>query len=243
MITVCIATYNGEKYIFEQLTSILSQISENDEVIISDDGSTDKTIEIISSINDNRIRIFHHQKEHLFKYKLVRNMNYASQNFEHALLQCKGDFIFLADQDDIWKQNKVSTCLKQLETHDLVYHNYSEINDHGEIIKQFHFDNEIPVKSTLVSNYFRLPFAGCCMAFKSNVLKYILPFPHRTITHDQWIGLSVYKKGKLKYIQEPLINRRFHSSNSSMYNRNENILTKLRYTYLVYSSNLTVIVK
>ncbi len=243
MISVCIATYNGEKYIYEQLTSILSQISENDEVIISDDGSTDRTIQIIRSINDNRIRVFYHQKEHFYKYTLIRNMNYASQNFEHALQQCRGDFIFLADQDDIWGQDKVSTCMQQLETCDLIYHNYSEINECGEIIKQFHFENEIPIKSTLLSNYFRLPFAGCCMAFKSDVLNYIMPFPKRTITHDQWIGLSVFKNGKLKYIKEPLIKRRFHSSNSSMYNKNENILTKLRYKYLIYSSNLSVLVK
>ena len=108
MNSICIATYNGEKYIKEQLTSILSQIDIDDEVIISDDGSTDKTIEIINDINDSRIKLIKGG---------FRNFTF---NFENAIRQAQGEYIFLADQDDVWLPNKYSTTLKTLQLYDLV---------------------------------------------------------------------------------------------------------------------------
>ncbi|MCD8291094.1 MAG: glycosyltransferase, partial [Prevotella sp.] len=95
-VSVCIATYNGEKYIEEQIRSILSQLSDNDEVIISDDGSHDQTLSLIQSIGDKRIKIFQNEGRHGFKY-----------NFENTLKKVQGDYIFLCDQDDVWLPNKV----------------------------------------------------------------------------------------------------------------------------------------
>ena len=96
MISVCIATYNGEKYIKQQLLSILKQIKVNDEIIISDDHSTDKTFNIIKSFNDTRIKFFLNNKGKGY-----------TRNFENALEKAHGDIIFLSDQDDIWIDNKV----------------------------------------------------------------------------------------------------------------------------------------
>ena len=96
-ISVCIATYNGEKYIIKQLESILPQLREADEIVISDDSSSDRTIALIEQLNDPRIRILKDQK--------FRNPIY---NFENAMLNAKGDFIFLSDQDDIWMPEKVA---------------------------------------------------------------------------------------------------------------------------------------
>ena len=109
MITVCIATFNGEKYIREQLNSILFQLSLQDEVIVSDDGSTDNTISIIKSFNDNRIKIIDGVHRHS-----------PTLNFEKALKEAKGDYIFLADQDDVWKDDKVKICLKWLQHYDCI---------------------------------------------------------------------------------------------------------------------------
>ena len=94
MISVCIATYNGEKYIKEQLLSILPQLGKKDEVIISDDHSTDNTLDIVKGLNDNRIKIVMNNRE----------KGYTS-NFENALSYAIGDYIFLSDQDDIWMSN------------------------------------------------------------------------------------------------------------------------------------------
>ena len=109
MITVCIATFNGEKYIREQLNSILFQLSLQDEVIVSDDGSTDNTISIIKSFNDKRIKIIDGVHRHS-----------PTLNFENALKEAKGDYIFLADQDDVWKDDKVKICLKWLQHYDCI---------------------------------------------------------------------------------------------------------------------------
>ena len=88
MISVCIATYNGEKYLAEQLDSILLQVSEEDELIISDDGSTDGTIDIIMSYHDNRVKVLHHISSPGSSF--VK----ATRNFENALLHAHGDYIF-----------------------------------------------------------------------------------------------------------------------------------------------------
>lgn len=109
MISVCIATYNGEKYIKEQLLSILPQLGKKDEVIISDDHSTDNTLDIVKGLNDNRIKIVMNNRE----------KGYTS-NFENALSYAIGDYIFLSDQDDIWMSNKVDYCIAELKEYDLV---------------------------------------------------------------------------------------------------------------------------
>ena len=112
MVSVCIATYNGVNYIREQLVSILCQLSSHDEIIISDDGSTDNTIDVLESIRDLRIKIIYNKGRHG-----------VVPNFENALRNSTGDFIFFADQDDIWDEHKVARCMTALKDADLVVHN------------------------------------------------------------------------------------------------------------------------
>ena len=102
MISVCMATYNGENFIKEQIDSILPQLSDDDEIVISDDGSTDKTVDIIENYGDSRIK--------LLKYNSFRSTIY---NLENALKDSKGDVIFLCDQDDKWNEDKVNICLER----------------------------------------------------------------------------------------------------------------------------------
>jgi glycosyltransferase involved in cell wall biosynthesis len=128
MNSICIATYNGEKYIHQQLTSILSQINIDDEVIISDDDSTDNTIEIIKSLNDKRIKIIHGGFHH-FKW-----------NFANALQHSKGEYIFLSDQDDIWIEGKYQACLNKLQKVDLICHNSSVVDENLNTIIPSFFD-------------------------------------------------------------------------------------------------------
>ena len=116
MNTVCVATYNGEAYIEQQLRSILAQIAPDDEVIVSDDGSTDKTLKIVDFIGEKRIRI-RHSKAHSFR-----------DNFAEMLQEAKGDIIFLSDQDDVWLPGKYERCIEELKTADLVCTN-SQMTD------------------------------------------------------------------------------------------------------------------
>ena len=84
-ISVCIPTYNGEKYIGEQLESILKQLDMQDEVIISDDNSTDHTLEVVRRLNDNRIRIYNHSKEHNPYRSAYKNIYYVYKNVENLV--------------------------------------------------------------------------------------------------------------------------------------------------------------
>lgn len=202
-ISVCMATYNGEKYIKEQLDSILSQIGENDKLIISDDSSTDNTVQIIKSFKDNRIKIFENQK---FKSPIF--------NFENALNNATGDIIVLSDQDDIWKANKIETIKKYMHNYDLVLSDADIIDEKGNILhKSFYKLNGS--KNGFIKNIVKNSYLGCTMAFNKKILDKSLPFPKDLPMHDWWIGLISEMYGKTYFIEDKLINYRRHGNNAS----------------------------
>lgn len=117
LVSVCMATYNGGKYIRQQVDSILSQeFKENQgvelELVVSDDGSTDDTIQILQSYGDDRIKIYHH-REHR-KHKYMNATRQCKCNFENAMRNANGEYIFLSDQDDMWYPCKVDKQLTVL---------------------------------------------------------------------------------------------------------------------------------
>lgn len=118
MISVCMATHNGEKYISEQIDSILVQLSKEDEIVISDDGSTDNTLSIIEAYQDHRLKVHRFQQPEKSSHPHL----YVTKNFENAIRQAKGDFIFLSDQDDCWMKDKVLKCMEYLKDNILVVH-------------------------------------------------------------------------------------------------------------------------
>jgi len=203
MISVCIPTFNGEKYIKEQLESILCQLSELDEVIISDDSSTDKTLAIIEKFKDNKIKVLSKNK---FKSPIF--------NLENALKHAKGDFIFLSDQDDIWMPDKVKKFKSELLHNDLCVSDCMIIDAFGNIIEKSFFETQ---KSDygFWKNLIKNTYIGCCMAFRKDILTYILPFPSNIPMHDSWIGLNVELRGKVLFMNERLVMYRRHSLNVS----------------------------
>lgn len=203
MISVCIATYNGEKYFKQQLESILSQLSQDDEVIISDDGSKDKTIAIIEEFNDPRIHVFVNEGKH----------GYVG-NFENALLKAKGDYIFLSDQDDVWLPNKVSTVLTCLKEADLVVHNAELIDGEGVSMGKDYFSS-MHTGISFWSNFLRPRYLGCCMAFNRKVYNIALPFPNYWRAHDYWIGCIGSLLYNCIFIDTCLIQYRRHGNNFS----------------------------
>lgn len=201
MISVCMATYNGERYIKEQLSSILPQLGAKDEIIISDDGSSDNTLETITSFNDNRIKLFRNS----FKNVIL--------NFEFALGQANGDVIFLSDQDDIWYPNKVKDSLKLLHKSDLIFTNLNvftiEISE-GKLM----YDPQKNYQG-IHRNFIKNHCVGATMAFKSKVLKYAMPFPKNIEMHDIWLFFISSFYGKTFYYNKPLIYYRRHGLNVS----------------------------
>lgn len=202
MISVCLATFNGEKYIREQLDSILLQLDQNDEVLISDDGSTDQTINILESYNDSRITIY------------KNNFKNVVKNFEFVINKSNGDYIFLSDQDDIWEQSKVKEYLhvfsNELEI-TLVISNLQLIDKDGNAINREFY--KINFTDKLFNNIIQNNFIGCSMAFRKEVKNFILPFPQGLAMHDWWIGICCIFFGKVHFISKKLINYRRHDNN------------------------------
>lgn len=145
MISVCIATYNGERFIREQISSIINQLGNEDEIIISDNGSTDSTIDIIKEIDDKRIKLIKGPKK-----------KSPTSNFENALMHAKGEYIFLSDQDDVWKDNKISICMQYLKHYDCVISDAEMVDENLNIIEKsyykVHNTKQSRIYNTLIKN-------------------------------------------------------------------------------------------
>ena len=216
MISVCLATFNGEKYIKDQVKSILLQLNEEDELIISDDSSTDDTIKILRSFEDSRIKIYNNTKLVDFSNKQQKSFFMASANFINALNHAKGNVIFLSDQDDIWYQNKVEVCMNILTYSDLVLSNLTIMDSNENIIIEKYFEKNPLETCSFITLLRTLPFRGCCLAFNNKVLDAATPFPKYTFLHDNWIGLSAKLYNlKISYTDVPLIKYRRHRDNVS----------------------------
>ena len=218
MVSVCIATYNGEQFIRCQLDSVLREISPEDEVVISDDSSTDKTVEIIRSYQDSRIRLFDHQEFHSPIF-----------NFENAVKQAKGDIIFLADQDDKWLPGRVAKAMEMhANGYNLVLCN--RINIYKDRTEVHHTVN--PIKNTW-STLWKSPFVGCMTSFDRKVVDLVIPFPKTIAMHDLWIGLLAQRNLKCGYIDEPLVEYKRHEE-SYIAKHHFSTYAKLKYRWRMY---------
>ena len=130
MISVCMATYNGQKYIKEQIDSILCQLGHADELVISDDHSTDLTPDIIKSYDDKRIKFFYNELK-----------KGVTHNFENALLKSKGDILFLADQDDVWLPGKLEKMVDFMQQggYDVVECNCALVDENLNVTKEKYY--------------------------------------------------------------------------------------------------------
>lgn len=198
------ATYNGEKYLREQVGSILTQLGENDELVVSDDGSTDSTIDILKSYNDPRIKIFINTGRHG-----------VNSNFENALRHADGDYIFLSDQDDVWLPNKVDICIKALQDCDCIVHDCLVTDKDLNVTSQSFFKERNSGRGYW-KNIYKNTYLGCCMAFKREILNKCLPIPNiKSFYHDDWIGSIADLKYKLRFTLFQGILFRRHESNTS----------------------------
>lgn len=203
-ISVALAAYKGEQYIAEQLDSIIKQLGQDDEIIISDDYPQGETRGIVQKYANQDKRI---------KYIEGEGKGVVT-NFENALKACTGDVIFLCDQDDVWLPDKVSLVMSEIEGGaDLVLHDASVTDGKLNITEPSFFairKSNIDYKSNLIKN----TFVGCCMAFTRQVMLDTLPFPEELPMHDWWIALAAIKKGyKAVLLEKPLILWRRHGGN------------------------------
>lgn len=211
MISVCLAAHNGGEYLKEQIDSILSQLKVNDELIISDDGSTDSSLEIIRSFNDKRIKLFIQNSP-----RGLLSHEYATLNFENALLHATGDYIFLSDQDDVWCEKKVQVMMQYLNIYDYVVSDAFVTDKYLNIISETRFTKEEKVFfNKYLAVILSTPYQGSCAAFRRCVLDKALPFPKGIQSHDRWIGNVAAFYFKYIIIPEKLIYYRRHEGTTS----------------------------
>lgn len=203
MISVCMVTYNGEKYIHAQIDSILKQLNCDDNLIISDDGSGDGTLDIIKSFCDSRISMIGNPGPHG-----------VLLNIENALRFAQGDYIFLADQDDIWLPGRIEQMTSALDDFDLVVSDAMVTDQDLSVVNQslFHLLDSGP---GVIKNLVKNTFVGCCMAFRRTVLETALPFPQDTPMHDWWIGMIGELNFSTCFLRQPLLYYRRHDANLS----------------------------
>ena len=207
-ISVAMTTYNGEAFLREQLASILPQLTGKDELIISDDGSHDRTLEIINEFAAGEVPISLFAGPHAG----------IKANVECALRHCRGEYIFLADQDDIWAPDKVKEILLcfQKQKASLVIHDatvFTENKDRPDMASFFAFRHSGP---GVLKNLWKNSYIGCCMAFRRELLFRALPIPATIEMHDQWLGIIndfYYKKSY--FYDKPLLCYRRHETNNS----------------------------
>jgi glycosyltransferase involved in cell wall biosynthesis len=217
------ATKNGGKYLREQLDSILLQLGKSDEIIISDDASVDDTLEILRSYNDPRIHI-------------IQNSGSVgvTRNFERSLTQCRGDYIFLADQDDVWLPNKIKKTLEHLQSATLVVSDCL-IVDHSLRLRNESFFRINNSGKGLIRNILRNSYVGCCMAFRRQLLDHSLPFPTDIPMHDFWIGMIGELHYDVRFIPDQLVFHRRHNTNASSTGRKSalNLFRRIDFRYRI----------
>lgn len=241
-ISVCMAAHvkdsMQECYITQQINSILKQLGDNDELIISDDSDSTYVYNYILGLNDERIRLLKFQPS-AWRARQHEAFYHASENFYNAMRVAEGRYIFFSDQDDIWHNKKVEICLQYLEKYDFISHNFGIINDEGDIVTdKFLMDYEKlnPLRKRML--LIRTPYRGCCLAMKREVMESAFPFPDNTFMHDIWIGCVAtldIKGYKFKFVDDSLIMYRRHKGNVSDFQSSNSILFKIYSRMLLYA--------
>ena len=215
--SICIATYNGSKFITKQLDSVIEQLGKEDEIIIIDDCSSDNTLEIIKTYSDARIKIFQNEK----------NLRHV-KSFEKAISLSTKELIFLCDQDDLWEAGRLNTFENYFVKYPevmLVSSNFNCIDDNDEIIKntlnKVFVKNSFQYRKNIFSIFAgKIGYFGCAMAFKRSLVPTILPIPEYVEAHDLWIAMAAnYKKANL-HIDDKTLYHRIHQNNASDLKRN-----------------------
>lgn len=212
MISVGLCTYNGSKYIREQLHSIMSQTVPPDEIVICDDLSKDDTVNIANEVlatGEIPYRVSINEK----------NLGYR-KNFEHVISLCKGDIIFLSDQDDVWHKDKIEKVAACFDDPDvvMVHHDDRLVDENLDtLLASYWRGMKFPLdrfrKCDLRPLFLRNYVQGSACAFRKRVFEAATPFPECAV-HDEWLALIAMHMGKIISIDSPLMDYRQWGNNS-----------------------------
>ena len=205
--SVAMAVCNGEKYIEQQIDTIVDMMASNDELIISYDESKDRTLEIIRKYekDDKRIKVVYDEGHSV------------ESNFNNAVANCNGKYIFLADQDDVWINNKIDVMVNYFERHDRCvvlisdgYLSHENLETIGELFETYN------ASASAIRNFVKGTYLGCQMAFRATITDKVWPVKVTPpLPHDLWLGVRGAHYGKVELLNDKLIKHRLHTDNYS----------------------------
>lgn len=204
VISVAMAVYNGEKYLPQQLDSILKQLQEGDEIVVSYDKSSDGTWALLEDYRSRFpcIRLLENERPGI------------ATNFNNAVTACTGDYIFICDQDDVWADTKRRDVVEAFEKSgaDMVIHNGVHIDGEGKVISAPFFEM-YRIGDGKIRNILKPRYSGCCTAFTRTMAQNILPIPADIDAYDHWIGTVGEFFGTICYVDRILLYHRLHGAN------------------------------
>ena len=206
--SVCMAAYNGAQYIEEQISSILADLGDDDELIVLDDSSTDSTVEVVQGIVDPRIRL----------HRSSENRRYV-RTFGEAAALARGDYIFLADQDDVWVSGRTKAMIQALQSHAVVSGNVALFGGAAVpapwSLRASDSSHRWRNLAGVLIGY--RPYYGCAMGFRRDFADVILPMPRFLFeSHDLWIAIVANLAGEMVHLESPpVLFRRVHDNNET----------------------------
>ncbi len=221
-ISIALCTYNGEKFLTEQLESFLAQTRLPDELVVGDDCSNDASIRVIEDFAKNSPFPVHLQTNE-------SNLG-STKNFEQAISRCSGDLIFLSDQDDIWKSGKIErieNIFVENKEVGMVFTNAEivdeNLNSVGQSLWHFTFPKERRNDNLFDSLLRQNVVTGATMAFRSKFRNQFSPIPVDipNAIHDAWISIVIAANSEVKFLDENLVKYRQHSNQQLGINLND----------------------
>ena len=204
LVSIVLATYNGERFLVEQLNSILAQSYKNIEIIAVDDLSTDNTVSILED--------YANRYDNFNVYVNESNLGYQ-RNFEKGFSLANGYYIAPSDQDDIWLPNKIEILVNNISSHSIAFCNSAFINSAGEQLGETMTDTKTLMDFNSPLMYIIGASApGHAMLIKKEIVFDAMPFP-TLLSHDNWLGFVATFKNSLKYVDEVLVLYRRHDTN------------------------------
>lgn len=213
-VSVCMATYNGDPYLAEQLTSIRAQLGANDELIIADDASSDLSCALVRGLDDHRITLLagRHRRGHVAR-------------FAEAMAAATNDIVVLADQDDIWLPGRLAHIKQALAKPGalVVAGNFCHIDSEGNPLpppsRRLHAADSSHYWTNITGILLgRRPYYGCAMAYRRDLNPLILPIPSWVESHDLWLAFAANLAGGIRHLEAELLHKRLHNTNVSAAN-------------------------
>lgn len=203
-ISVVLASYNGGRYIGEQLHSLLACMADCDEIVVSDDASTDDTLDVVRAIDDSRVRVL----------SFSERVGYQ-RNFERAIHAARGRFIFFSDQDDVCLPERIPLSLDALHRFACVCADATVVDDKLSLLSSSYFAWRKAGNFSALQLFAHPAVIGATMACSREFLAQSLPLP-AGVPHDHWLSVIAATEGQLGVIRQPVILYRRHASTASL---------------------------